>query len=58
MRPITIRIARAISFPNVKESWIRVAHFTLAQLMNIVSAGIKTKTHHTVNANTQQPGSI
>lgn len=41
MRPITIKIASAISFPKVKESCIRVAHFTLAQFMNMVSA--KTK---------------
>ena len=41
MRPITIKIARAISFPKVKVSCIRVAHFTLAQFMNMVSA--KTK---------------
>ena len=41
MRPITIRIARAISFPKVKESLMRVAHLTLAQFINIVRA--KTK---------------
>lgn len=43
MRPITIKIASAINFPKVKESWIRVAHFTLAQFINMVSARIKTE---------------
>lgn len=43
MRPITIKIARAISFPKVNVSCIRVAHFTLAQFMNMVSAKTKTR---------------
>ena len=46
MRPITIKIARAISFPKVKVSCIRVAHLTLAQFMNMVSA--KTKKNRIV----------
>lgn len=49
MRPITIKIARAISFPKVKVSCMRVAHLTLAQFMNMVSA--KTKKTRYQNQN-------
>ena len=43
IRPITIRITSAISFPKVKVSWMRVAHFTLPQFINMVSAEKKSK---------------
>ena len=41
MRPITIKIARAINFPKAKDSLMRAAHLTLAQFINMVRA--KTK---------------
>ena len=45
MIPITMRIAKAISFPKVNESWIRVAHFTLPQFINMVSAEGENKSY-------------
>ena len=43
MIPITVRMAIAINLPNVKVSWMRVAHLTLAQLMNIVAPEIRNQ---------------